>query len=994
MTRWLFEPGRAAVAEAEAGHFGGKAGVRADVTTAGAVVADDGLAAGAAAAHRLTEALLLRQRDDIESLQRHVALLGGGGPSPGGGGGGGGEADTALVARDVAREELAALRAREEARGAAAEADSSEVGRLQAALLDAREGAARDRAAMAAAHSAELGEARREARRATASAEEVSAERASGARRLGELEVALRMARSGAVVAAAASTSREDFMRDEARKWRAEVKAASAAATETAAVLQERSVAVAVLTETVEAVQGGDCAAAHVASLGAQLASLQATAARTSRRLHESQAGLEAATEQAAAASARLEESRRENGALHAQLAASRQADEARAAEDLALSHEVNELRAELVQTQEAAAQAQRGAQQSKAVHLATQAQLASLISRHAAQLAKEREEHAVLARSLHEQALDAAATAPRAAGAAHGAGAGLAAPTREGGAAGHASLAGGAAGPALLPALPPALHGAPVGHLIVPTGGASGAAAARVGAAGAAAAAGHQRDDSPPMQDVRAQLLLGIEEMRLQVQQARASGSEMADALRSIDGLRSLLLLHNEELGKQLRTAELLRAEHTRTRQLLAVMEPAIERHTVEREISAAQVLLLQRQLADRDALRDGAAASRLRASEARADSLASQLERANSRAAALEERLAEATTVAAAGGAAEREEAAPVTESSLEYSLLRAEAEEACLVREAESEERVRAWLESRVLRGVLLEKHEVSEREKALLCELAAGKRELERLSEHLSASERRAELSRVQLAGLKGSARLQQRELKQLRAAAAAAAASEASGGGAALRAEVAAAEARAHTSLARQQAAEECAAAAELAVGEASKLQRGTASWQALLQDAASRRVQQVQEALGSEQQASLVALHARLLQERAAHGRAMRLVQHQASADLQRAREAWALERGRLEEAAEAIGGAAHGGGRRAAVSVLQLHESAQLLAQENQRLHSQVATLQVQLEASSTELAARDAALAGLEGSIAALHASMAHGGGALGEPSAAGAA
>ena len=189
--------------------------------------------------------------------------------------------------------------------------------------------------------------------------------------------------------------------------------------------------------------------------------------------------------------------------------------------------------------------------------------------------------------------------------------------------------------------------------------------------------------------------------------------------------------------------------------------------------------------------------------------------------------------------------------------------------------------------MLRGVLLEKHEVSEREKALLCELAAGKRELERLSEHLSASERRAELSRVQLAGLKGSARLQQRELKQLRAAAAAAAASEASGGGAALRAEVAAAEARAHTSLARQQAAEECAAAAELAVGEASKLQRGTASWQALLQDAASRRVQQVQEALGSEQQASLVALHARLLQERAAHGRAMRLVQHQASADLQ-----------------------------------------------------------------------------------------------------------
>ena len=206
-------------------------------------------------------------------------------------------------------------------------------------------------------------------------------------------------------------------------------------------------------------------------------------------------------------------------------------------------------------------------------------------------------------------------------------------------------------------------------------------------------------------MQDVRAQLLLGIEEMRLQVQQARASGSEMADALRSIDGLRSLLLLHNEELGKQLRTAELLRAEHTRTRQLLAVMEPAIERHTVEREISAAQVLLLQRQLADRDALRDGAAASRLRASEARADSLASQLERANSRAAALEERLAEATTVAAAGGAAEREEAAPVTESSLEYSLLRAEAEEACLVREAESEERVRAWLESRVRRRALL-------------------------------------------------------------------------------------------------------------------------------------------------------------------------------------------------------------------------------------------------------------------------------------------------
>ena len=127
--------------------------------------------------------------------------------------------------------------------------------------------------------------------------------------------------------------------------------------------------------------------------------------------------------------------------------------------------------------------------------------------------------------------------------------------------------------------------------------------------------------------------------------------------------------------------------------------------------------------------------------------------------------------------------------------------------------------------------------------------------------------------------------------------------------------------------------------------------------------------------LGAEQHGAVSALHERLLRERAAHGRAMRLANQQASADLQSARDAWAHERRRMHEASGSSAASAANG------QLHQLHQSAQHLAAENQRLHTALAASQQRLEATLDKLGTRDTALKALEASLVAVQVPGWHG-------------
>ena len=110
------------------------------------------------------------------------------------------------------------------------------------------------------------------------------------------------------------------------------------------------------------------------------------------------------------------------------------------------------------------------------------------------------------------------------------------------------------------------------------------------------------------------------------------------------------------------------------------------------------------------------------------------------------------------------------------------------------------------------------------------------------------------------------------------------------------------------------------------------------------------------------------------MQERATHGRAMRLARQQASADLQMARDAWAHERrvGGLGQ-----GGAVLGGAGPSLGSQTSIQQSMQQLMAENGRLHAAAAASQHRYESALTALHARDVALKALEATLVALQAS-----------------
>ena len=173
------------------------------------------------------------------------------------------------------RERLAALDARERARAEAIQIAGAEGGRLEAALHDAREVAARERLQTEAAHLAELGEARLAARKAAGALDELMAERAAGRLREARADGAVRALQRELSSAAAASAAREATITDEARRARAAAEAAIFEAASVSAALQERTVQVAILTETLEATRSSDGSDSdgqrHLISLGAQV---------------------------------------------------------------------------------------------------------------------------------------------------------------------------------------------------------------------------------------------------------------------------------------------------------------------------------------------------------------------------------------------------------------------------------------------------------------------------------------------------------------------------------------------------------------------------------------------------------------------------------------------------------------------------------------------------------------------------------------------------
>ena len=173
---------------------------------------------------------------------------------------------------------------------------------------------------------------------------------------------------------------------------------------------------------------------------------------------------------------------------------------------------------------------------------------------------------------------------------------------------------------------------------------------------------------------------------------------------------LRTLLVQHNEQYGRTLREYEILLAQAEADRRRLEAAEPALERHAVGRAVAEAQLRLVQRQLVEAHAAQDGALAVQLRAADERLSVLGSQLRLSREAESALRHRLA--------ATAAEAAQLRQSLQSSLEATTESNEGGaksgggggggEGGGGAEAElpwdAEERVRTWVETCILRGVL--------------------------------------------------------------------------------------------------------------------------------------------------------------------------------------------------------------------------------------------------------------------------------------------------
>ena len=109
------------------------------------------------------------------------------------------------------------------------------------------------------------------------------------------------------------------------------------------------------------------------------------------------------------------------------------------------------------------------------------------------------------------------------------------------------------------------------------------------------------------------------------------------------MEGLEALLLQQSELLGREMLRSGRLSAELAAARRRLEAVEPALERQLVERQVATRQVLLLQRHVAERYALHEGAQVAQLRLAEGQLASLSSRLEEAQALAARLERRASE---------------------------------------------------------------------------------------------------------------------------------------------------------------------------------------------------------------------------------------------------------------------------------------------------------------------------------------------------------------
>ena len=908
--------------------------LRAALATAEQQACESGSPADAGVeARRLTEKLLVKQRDEIFSLQEQ--LLAGTQAAACRGGADHAEAslserldrevseaDALRRERGALREELQCFAARECARQEPRAAEPSDPVASESALHDLREATARERLQREAAHLVELGEANAGRQKAQAALEEAAGELSVARVHEAQAQAALRRAARAAADASAAAAERCQALREEARVLRTAAEKGVADAAGAQAVLRERAVQITVLTETVEALQGGDERDSHVASLWAQLSACRAIEGRTSRRMHELQEQLERVVEQNVRSADELSQAREAERELRAEVGALRSAEDLQSAEMLAARRHLSALQQELRQAEERLAHGERQAAMLAGRHEALEAQISAQGARHFEQRQRERGEAAAQVRALHEQLLDACEARPEPLRAADNAGRGPACAVRH--EIGLLVREASAQMSALTVAEQPCIGGPPA------------------------------REERQCVLATAALVAEGAAPSRDTVQRAEPPQLEV---------LRSLLLRHNALLGREAQRSEQLGMEAEALRRRVAVMEPALDRHITERDICAQQLLLLQRQLAERHTLQDGGLAKRLRTAEARIAALSAQLERANSTVLESDRRCAvlaaEVQELRGELRSCKRGPGSSELASTVDAALLRSEIEEEALKRDAESEARVQDFVEKRLFRAVLASA-ELPEQVAAAARELAAHKLSEERLADRLCVSERRQDSFKLQLVALREALQHAERQLghQPLGSATAEAPARE-------LEAQLEAAQADAHDARQRRQQAEARAREMELTLEEAAQLRQSMAEWQGTLQAAAERRAKGEQQALASDQQAALETLRSQLLQERSDHGRALRAAHQQASAELLAARAAWAEERASMHNALAPS----------QAAGLQEPDAGPRKLAEENMRLHAAVAVAKRELGAATDKLEARDATVRSLEACVQSIH-------------------
>lgn len=468
---------------------------------------------------------------------------------------------------------------------------------------------------------------------------------------------------------------------------------------------------------------------------------MQAVHARSTREVADAHSRLEAAARTEAAMAHELEEARGVEATLRAEVGGLRESDEGTKADLAACKRDAAEGTSQLRAALERCDVSERHAASLSTQQEAMQAQLAALQSRHHEQLTRERDAHDEATRALHEQLLDArdAATSPPAAGdsaspssltaraVAGGVESGMLASTRsmivvaveEARAyirekAATSSCAGSRTHAAEAPSsLRTPMPSSRVNGQPRSTDGASINLDFGQGAdshTSSSIAAGGMPDGGVASGTV-------------------AGGMSVDEPL--LDGLRALLLQHNTLLGGALRRNDALQIECTRHKQRVAMLEPAIERHAVERDVGARQLHALQRALSERNGYNDGALALALRHADSRLDALTFELERAREAGARKEKRIAiishelevmrsgllasaesihanasaaDAATVGTSRGAESAGGRSTDGSRGVDVALERASQLDESAERTAESEERVRSFLEQRVLRGVL--------------------------------------------------------------------------------------------------------------------------------------------------------------------------------------------------------------------------------------------------------------------------------------------------